>query len=280
MVIDSTSAPHATSIRTWLHDAAKLLTAAGIPSASLDAQIILAHILHENRTWLHAHDDTILDKHFEKIADTCLQLRLNRTPIAYITGYKEFYGRSFKVDPSVLIPRPESEEIITTLKKLRSPACDEWLIDVGTGSGCLGITAKLEIPRLRVTLSDISHHALRLTKYNAAQLKADVTITQRDLLEHTPAIYNIIIANLPYVDVAWKRSPETDFEPKIALFAEEGGLATITRLISQAAKKLARNGLLILEADPVQHDTIVRYAVSHHFQHCDTTGYSITLIHT
>ena len=96
-------------IRIWLRDAAEQLASVGIPSALLDAEIILAHTLRKSRTWLHAHGDETINIRDLEIANARLDLRLDRTPIAYIIGHKEFYSRLFKVTPSVLIPRPESE---------------------------------------------------------------------------------------------------------------------------------------------------------------------------
>ena len=106
------------TIAEWMTHAAAALQSAGIPSARLDAEIILAHTLKKSRTYLHAHDDETLEARELEIADARLALREDRTPVAYIIGHKEFYGRPFKVTPSTLIPRPESEMIITLLKEL------------------------------------------------------------------------------------------------------------------------------------------------------------------
>ncbi len=260
------------TIDSWIHEATQQLKASGIPSARLDAEIILAHTLRKSRTYLHAHgDDEIMSDRDEEIANARLLLRCDRTPIAYIIGHKEFYGRQFKVTPSTLIPRPESETIITLLKELLPRGAmilqeqPIRLVDIGTGSGCLGITAKLEAPELDVTLCDISNHALNVAKTNAKNLEADVAILRSDLLADYPFAPSIIIANLPYVDAEWERSPETNYEPKEALFADNGGLALILQLIDQSATRLVKNGLLLLEADPRQHAEIARYAKSHGF---------------
>lgn len=257
------------AINEWLAQATQQLAAAKITSAKLDAEIILAHTLRQRRTYLHAHSDEPLnDRHLE-IADTRLQLRLDRTPVAYIVGHKEFYRRLFRVNPGTLIPRPESETIITMLKEQTTQAAlpldtaPRRLVDVGTGSGCLGITAKLEIPELDVTLLDISRHALKVAEMNAKLLAADVTITRSDLLIGYPLVADYIIANLPYVDVNWERSPETNYEPAVALFADNHGLALIEKLITQTPSHLTSGGTLFIEADPRQHDTIIAYAKKH-----------------
>lgn len=263
--------PKTPAINSWIKDATVQLVGAGISSAKLDAEIILAHTLRKSRTFLHAHSDEFLTDRQLEIADARLQLRLDRTPVAYIIGHKEFYGRSFRVTPATLIPRPESETIITLLKELL-PASHSLLgdfpkklVDVGTGSGCLGITAKLEIPELDVTLCDISNHALKVAESNAKLLQADVSVLRSDLLADYPFTANIILANLPYVGIDWERSPETNFEPELALFATDDGLHLINKLVAQSVTQLAKNGLLFLEADPRQHDAIAKTAKNHGF---------------
>lgn len=264
------------TVSIWLRDAAESLAVGGIPSALLDAEIILAHTLRCSRTWLHAHGDDLIEPRKLEIADARLDLRKDRVPVAYIVGHKEFYGRVFRVNPGVLIPRPESEEIIEQLKKYVTETTSS-LLDVGTGSGCLGITAKLEFPHLRVTLSDISSHALTVARNNAEELDAEATFIHSDLLEHIVERFDIIIANLPYVDPTWERSPETDHEPAEALFAGDTGMSLMKRLISEAPGSLTTSGILILEADPEQHDTLCELATLHHFSVTSRSDYIIVL---
>jgi release factor glutamine methyltransferase len=269
------------AISHWVLSAIARLNDASIPSSRLDAEIILAHTLRKSRTYLHAHgDETLSDREYE-VAEARLQLRLDRTPVAYIIGHKEFYGRSFRVTPATLIPRPESETIITILKDILAQqdffTPSPKLVDVGTGSGCLGITAKLEFPSLDVTLLDISNHALTVAKANAARLKADVTIERSDLLSDYPFAASIIIANLPYVDPTWERSPETNYEPSLALFANEDGLHLINELIIQSVSRMSVGGTLLLEADPRQHSTLIATAKSHGFHHIETRDFIVHL---
>ena len=274
--MNENSKPKTLSSNAWLRDAADQLAEAGISSARLDAEIILAHTLRKSRTWLHAHGDEYLLPRLIDIANARLDLRLDRTPIAYIIGHKEFYSRSFKVTPSVLIPRPESESIITLLKK-HIPAGARRLVDVGTGSGCLGITAKLELPELNVTLVDVSRHALKVAESNATTLHASVTLIQSDLLAQAPGIFDVVIANLPYVDKTWERSPETDKEPGLALFADNNGLALIEQLLQQLPELLSPSALILLEADPTQHEAIIAQAAKLGLKHIETEGYTIAL---
>ena len=253
-------------ISEWLKIATKSLKTANIPSARLDAELILANTLRKNRTYLHAHLDEEIDPRRFDIANARLDLRLDRVPIAYILGYKEFYGRKFTVSPSVLIPRPESEDIISLFLELTAgEIAEKVLIDVGTGSGCLGITAKLERSNLSVILSDISKPALNIAEKNANSLNADVHIQQQSLLNGQLKPVDYIFANLPYVDKNWDVSPELQYEPEIALFAEDEGLKLILQLISQAPRCLTPEGLLFIEADPQQHNRIIDEAMKNDF---------------
>ncbi len=251
------------TIVTWLTHAIRRLLEAGIPSARLDAELILAHTVRQGRTWLRAHDDEPLEGRLRDIADARLALRLDRVPVAYIIGHKDFYGRRFTVTTSTLIPRPESEAMLELLAGIldEHPSLREsQLVDVGTGSGCLGITAKLEHPSLAVSLVDTSTHALNVAKKNADRLGADVTTMRSDLLSGYPHQPAIILANLPYVDPDWERSPELEHEPADALYASDDGLALITQLIDQATTRLAPEGWLLLEADLRQHHALTHYA--------------------
>jgi len=273
--------PPTPEIKQWLDWATAQLQAVGISTARLDAELILTHTLRQSRTFLHAHDDAVLTERQHEIADARLRLRKERVPVAYIIGHKEFYGRQFHVTSATLIPRPESEALIDLLRESQNQQTllDEprRLVDVGTGSGILGITAKLLFPSLDVTLVDDSRHALLVAEKNAASLKSDVALLRSDLLSAYPFTANIIIANLPYVDPEWERSPETDHEPEHALFAAQQGLALIFRLIDETSDKLAAGGLLLLEADPEQHPAIIRYGEANGLTHTATKEYAVLL---
>ncbi len=254
------------TIASWVNAATKQLLEAGIASARLDAELILTHTIRKSRTYLHAHGDETIDVRYLDILDTRLALRLDRVPLAYIIGHKEFYGRSFKVTPATLIPRPESETMISLLKETvqqpKLPLSKEVLrlVDVGTGSGCLGITAKLELPDLDVMLLDTSRHALNVAEDNAKRLSAKVATLKSDLLQSYPFQANFILANLPYVGEDWEVSPETRHEPSEALYANDDGLALIYRLLEEAPSRLAADGSIFIEADLRQHSAIKEFA--------------------
>lgn len=268
-------------ISTWLRVATKELKDIGISSARLDAELILAHTIRKPRTFLHAHLDEELDGRKKDIADARITLRKERVPLAYIMGHKDFYGRLFKVTPATLIPRPETEDMLELfLEHSSSEITPKTLVDVGTGSGCLGISAKLERPNLSVILLDTSARALAVAQRNAQQLGADVTILRSDLLSQYPAAVDYILANLPYVAREWDAStlsPELQSEPSEALYASDGGLKIIRALLPQAARQLQPGGIVYLEADPEQHNTLISDAARLDLRHVATRGYCIAL---
>jgi release factor glutamine methyltransferase len=260
------------TIESWIRQAANDLRKVGIKSNYLDAEILLAHTVRHPRTWLHAHIHDKLDERHTEIANARLELRKDLVPIAYIVGHKDFYGRQFKVSPATLIPRPESESIIKLLadylpntQPLNTTVASRRLVDIGTGSGCLGITAKLEHPELEVTLLDISSDALRIAEKNAKALSVDVTIQKSNLLADYPFSPDIVLANLPYVDESWEYSPEIQYEPEIALFSSNNGLKLIKKCFDQLAHRTTTGTLAIFEADPRQWNAIEKIALSSGF---------------
>ncbi len=249
-------------IREWLSGATEELRPVDIPTPRLDSELILAYVLDVDRTWLHAHSEDTIPAAIAHKANALLRERTKRTPLSYLTGKKEFYGRQFIVNSDVLIPRPESETLIDLAKKYKLTG---RILDVGCGSGALGVTLALECP-ISLTLSDISYKALQVARKNAQLLGASpVRYIHTDLLGHwlshqKPKPFDAIVANLPYVDKTWERSPETDHEPALALFADNRGLHLINQLIEQTPRLLRNGGYLLLEADPEQHTSIITHA--------------------
>lgn len=263
---------------SWLDEATTLLNQAGIASARLDAELILAHTIRKNRTYIHAHGNDLLEKRHKDIANARLELRQEQTPVAYIVGHKEFYGRKFKTTPAALIPRPETETMIDLLAAILSQnpsflSKQTELVDVGTGTGCIGITAKLEWPKLNVTSIDKSNHALNLAKENAKLLRANVHFMKNDLLHGYALPINILLANLPYVDRKWEVSADTCFEPDEALYAENSGLFLIKQLIIQASSLMNQGSYMLIESDPRQQTTIIRFADEYSFVHRRTSDF-------
>jgi release factor glutamine methyltransferase len=241
------------TVKTWL---------AGQRVDRLDAELILSHVLGKNRTWLVAHDDHVLSGSELKRANNQAARRAEPEPLAYILGYKEFYGRKFAVTPDTLIPRPETEQLVEAVLSCRPyKGCSIKVLDVGCGSGCIGTTLKLECPTAQVTLSDISPAALKIARRNARALGANVELVESNLLRNINGQFDIIVANLPYVARDWVVSPETTYEPELALYAEDSGKDLIKKLLSEAPASLKPSGILALELDTRQVENITAFAV-------------------
>ena len=202
----------------------------------------------------------------------------------------DFYGRDFIVTPDVLIPRPETEQIIDAVLNLagkpylpgvkpgkRQLPENPIILDVGTGSGCIAITIKKELPKSTVYASDISKPAIKIAQKNAAIHSATITTIISHLLENVKFTPDVIVANLPYVDKNWGWLDKASLasEPALALYADDHGLTLIKELINQALVKKPK--YLILEADPSQHQAIINYAKKAGFDHLETRGFIITL---
>ena len=268
------------TIRDWLTSATAKLKNAGIDSASLDAELILAFAGNYSREFLRAHDEEELKTATHQLADDLCAKRADHEPLAYLTHHKEFYGRDFYVDENVLIPRPESEQIIEIVRELTARQPKSRILDVGTGSGILAITTKLELPAANVTALDISAPALKIARRNAAKLHANVDFIQSDLLQNVSGKFNIIMANLPYVSPAWHAeiaSPELRAEPKIALYADDDGNALNKKLVHDAPDKMRAGGYLIMEMDPEQIDIIANFAKKFGFRETARRPYDLVL---
>lgn len=247
-------------VREWLNQATQRLTEAGISSSRLDAELILAHCMNISRSHLLAQQhNTLLDTEITQ-AQMLLGRRIVREPLAYIFGQTEFFGLNLHVNPCVLIPRPESEALVEAAIS-HSPT-GVRLHDVGTGSGALALAIKKHRPDLVVSASDISPDALQTARRNASKLKLDISLSKTDLLTGVKA--EVIIANLPYVDTQQERSPETQYEPAMALFAENHGLALYEKLFNQIPSCCK---LVIVECEPQQRHSISEYAKNQHFMH-------------
>lgn len=253
------------TIQTWLKQSTERLKAAGIKSAHLDAHLLLEHSLNQSKSWIVAHDDQSLDVSSLENLNTNLTLRINHTPLAYILGSKEFYGRDFLVTQHVLVPRPESEILITLCKNVPHAKKYDWVIlDIGTGSGILAITAELEIPESTVYATDISKEALGVAQQNAHALNSSVQFILADLLD-LPEIINpdVILANLPYVPDGLITSKEIEAEPKIALFSGDDGLDHYRRFWDQIGN--LKPTYVITECLESQHDSMKHLAQAAHY---------------
>ncbi|HET7639056.1 MAG TPA: HemK/PrmC family methyltransferase [Ktedonobacteraceae bacterium] len=222
------------TIRAWLTQHTKLLQEAGIASARLDCLILLEDALKTNRALLLAHDTDPIPAPIIRKLNKFVTQRMVHTPLAYIRGHAAFYGRDFLVSPQVLVPRPETEAIIDILSALPLPAQPK-IVDIGTGSGCLGITANLLLPDSIVTLIDIDPAVLRLAQKNAQALSAQVTTSINNVLNDYIGPVDVVLANLPYVPDDYAINEAARHEPKLALFAGKDGLDLYRTMWQQLA---------------------------------------------
>jgi release factor glutamine methyltransferase len=233
----------------WVRSAADRLTVAGVPEPLLDAQVLAAHALGKDRSWLLAHPEAEIPAS----ADRLLASRERREPLAYIVGWREFYSHRFDVGPGVLVPRQETETVVE--------ACLDGMggkvLDVGTGTGCIAVSIKLARPNWMVAACDVSRPAVTLARKNAEKLGATIHVTMCDMFEGFPDTdFGLIVSNPPYVREGTVLQPEVANEPPEALFAGPDGLAFYERLAAEAIGHLTPWGRIVVElgdgmAEPV-----------------------------
>lgn len=250
------------TIEKWLKTAIAKLEASSVPTATLDAEVLLADDLHKDRSWLHANPEHTLQGATLQKLDEQISQRAEHVPLAYIRGRSEFYGREFVVTPDTLQPRPETETMIDFIKKINPSR----IVDVGTGSGCIAITAKLELPESEVTAVDISEACLQIAKRNAQSLNADIYIDISDLLQDVPAkklMKSTLCCNLPYVPDDFSINTAASHEPKIALFGGIDGLDYYRQLFEQlmSLPEQFRPIHVLTESLPNQHETLTALAL-------------------
>lgn len=250
-----------------LVSATQRLTEAGCDSPRLDAQILLAHVLGKDRSWLFAHYDHALsgeeaDRYAELVAR-----RARREPVAYLIGRKAFYGLEFLVDRRVLIPRPETELLVDlALDQIRQRKGRPVAVaDVGTGSGAIAVSLAVHAPWAKIYGLDISREALEVARQNGRRLASEdnPVFLHSDLLEALPGPVDLIVANLPYVTSRDypELAPEiVEYEPRLALEAGPQGLDLIRRLLDQAGDHLKSNGTILLEIGSDQGETVAELA--------------------
>jgi release factor glutamine methyltransferase len=227
---------------------AALLAAARQHIAPAEARLLLSHVLDRPAAWLEAHrDDTIA---VEPEYAALVRRRIAGEPIAYLTGVREFYCRDFTVTPDVLIPRPETELLVDIVREKLGAGGTARILDLGTGSGCLGITLALELPQARVTAVEVSPAALGVARGNAQRLGANVDFVASDWFAVLPPQrFDMVVANPPYVAAGDPHLSAGDlrFEPVGALTDHADGLMAIRRIVTAAPPWLAARGWLFFE---------------------------------
>jgi len=222
----------------------------------LDAQVLLAHILGVGRAWVLGHPEAELDEHQERALEGALLRLAAGQPLPYVLGEWEFFGLSFALTPQVLIPRPETEQLVElALAWLNENPDRRQVVDVGTGSGCIAITLAVNVPDLQVTAVDCSLEVLQVARNNAHRHEVEkrVRLVQSDLMNMLQGSFDLICANLPYIPTATLQNLAVyQREPTLALDGGLRGLDLIERLLKQSPSRLARGGLLLLEIEASQ----------------------------
>lgn len=238
-------------------------------SADLEARLLVEKVTALDQIQQILHSDRLLEEDQICLVKALLEERLKGRPMAYILGYKDFYGRSFLVDERVLIPRPDTETLVeVALHHAKSKNRRLSIIDVCTGSGCVGITLACELG-YDVTLSDISPDALAVAKSNAMALVGHpLEQLQGDLLSPLTDKYDIIVSNPPYLTAQWCEEVSIDVkhEPRLALDGlGDDGLELIRTLVEESTHCLNDHGSLMLECDYRQVDEVKKIMASHGF---------------
>lgn len=249
--------------RELIHDASKKLEARNLNAQN--AIFLLLELTNKESYDLYLNYDTPVEKNIEIEFLTQLNRLLNDEPLAHILGYEHFYGYIFDVNEHVLIPRDETQELVSNvLADIDAYFENPTVIDVGCGSGIIGITLKLEEPSLRVFASDISLEALTVAKTNANKLGADVSFLQGDMLQ--PFIkqdlkVDVLVSNPPYIKTNEKLERSVvDFEPNIALFGGEDGLYFYRKIFESAPRILNPKNMLAFEIGYDQKEALTNLA--------------------
>lgn len=255
-------------ISDWLFAAMIKLGEAEVDSPRRDALVLLEDTLEKDRSWVLAHSDHELRPKEIEAVDQLIERRVKREPLAYIRNKAWFYGRFFYVDENVLIPRPESESIITLAKVLEPQSA----IDVGTGSGCLAITLSLELPDAEITAVDTSSEAIEICRRNAITHEVKIQIIKGYLLDNLLAesAPDLVIANLPYVPDGLITSPEISTEPELALFGGSSGMDIYESFWGQLSTAVHRPPNVITECLESQHSQMNALAVRSGYRLAET----------
>lgn len=242
-----------------INQALALATDAFSPSdsARLDAEILLAEVLHCSRASLLAHDDQVLTEEQEQEYRRYLAKRKENEPIAYLLGHKEFWSLNLQVTPDTLIPRPETEVLVEQVLEIfpdkKAKLC---VADLGTGSGAIALALASERPHWEIIATDQSPEALRVASHNARKLElSNIRFCQGSWYQALPALrFDALISNPPYLSEAeFEHAPkDLFFEPYGALVAESQGLSALKALIQGAKAFLKPGGYLLLEHGSTQ----------------------------
>ena len=260
-------------IKSLLKESTSLLEISS-DSASLDAEILLCQILKKERSFLRAWPDLELQSKQTNQFWSLIKQRQQGTPIAYITGNKEFWSRDFHVSPDVLIPRPDTELIIELSLKLIPDNKSIKVIDLGTGSGIIAITLAAERLQADISATDLCLAALSIAKLNARKHDINnIKLYQSNWFTNVPPIkFNLIITNPPYIaeDDVHLTQGDIRFEPRSALCSGKQGLNDIIIIADTARNFLEPGGHLLIEHGYDQQHTVQAILKDYHYDFVHT----------
>lgn len=231
----------------WLARAVSSLIT-GADSPRLDAELLLMHVLEVNRTWLFTWPETTLTTEQLSQAEALLQRRLTGEPVAYLTGRREFWSLPLSVNPSTLIPRPDTETLVEWALDLMLPQ-DSRVLDLGTGTGAIALALVSEQTGWQVEATDLNPDAVNLARANASTLGLNVRVSESRWFSRVEGRFHLVVSNPPYIDAGDSHLREGDvrFEPLSALVADAQGLADLAEIIREAPAYLHEGGWLLLE---------------------------------
>ena len=266
-----------TSIRGLIEEATETL---GSDTGRLDAEVLLASILEKNRSHLHAWPEKILPQETCEKFQQLVKRRVSGEPVAYLTGQREFWSLPLAVSTDTLIPRPETETLVTlALEKIPADRCLH-IADLGTGSGAIALAIATERPRCRIVATDMSAKALDCAASNASRLGiTNISFSQGNWCDPLPGEpLDLILSNPPYIEEQDVHLGQGDvrFEPRGALAAGPDGMEDLKRIVACAHPRLREGGWLLLEHGYNQADRVKKQLGKHGYReissHRDETG--------
>lgn len=244
----------------------------------LDAQLLLLHALGKpdtERAWLIAHDADELPEPVAQLFDSFSQRRAAGEPLAYIVGYKEFFGLRFAVDARVLVPRPDTETLVQWALDALKDAAGPEVLDLGTGSGAIALAIARNLAHkkiFKVTASDFSEDALVVASHNAQYLGVNLQLLHSNWLNKVSGRYHVIVSNPPYITSTDPHLPALRHEPAMALIGGADGLSDIRQIVNQAPQHLYPGGCLLLEHGHDQASAIQHLLTQRGFAHVQSRG--------